>query len=278
MGPVGRWFKSIHSDQSHLAMLRIYDGNNYYRRELENDWTGLTPRRVYTRMQAITDPVIWVWDGFQSNQRRRDIYPGYKLRRVKPGGDIFEGFKFLQQVLAHSNVIQIEVPYYEADDVVATLVRKFAPTTPVSVYSADFDFLQLSAEFPSRVFCGCTPKSTDVVVKPEHVRLYKVTVGDPSDNIPGIPGFGTVSWTKNDPIKLSKAIHRWMSNGAYDEHHDLHLYARSINWLRDNIPTLIDFWSIIGFYDVPSDVIEQHTQVGDRNSVAADALLREFLN
>lgn len=261
-------------------MINIYDGNNYYRRALEGDPSGFAPRQVFHEMGRATEPTIWVWDGMRGNERRRELFPDYKANRFgRVLTDVYAAFDFMRDLLTYTNVIQIQVPGYEGDDVVAALARQQAACgEQVGIFSADFDFLQLSAEYPKHIFCGCTPKATDIVVKPEHVRVFKVAVGDPSDNIPGIKGFGAQSWTNNDPDQLSAAIARWLKNGVYDDDHALDLYPRTKNWLKDNIPQLQIFWDIVGFYEVPDELLTQHMTVGRPNFAAGAALLKRYLN
>ena len=247
-------------------MIRIFDGNNYYRRELEQNPTGMAPRAM---LAGVKPGDMWVWDGFNSNARRRELFPGYKVGREKPGANIYASFKLLQEVLTHSTAIQIQVPEYEADDVVATVARRLAEQGhQVGIHSNDLDFLQLSAEFPRHVFCGCNPK-----IPADLVRYYKVCVGDPSDKIPGIKGFGQKTWDGVDKTALKDAIHRWVAGELVPLDG---LSKASLNWLEENLSQVATYWKVVGFYEVPPDLIDQHTRIGKPNYAAADARLKEF--
>jgi DNA polymerase-1 len=86
------------------------------------------------------------------------------------------------------------IPEYEADDVIASLVKTIKPYDKVVVVSSDKDLKQLiddNVEF-------LEPKKMDLVDKekffqeygfyPEGMLLYLALLGDSSDNIPGIKG------------------------------------------------------------------------------------------
>lgn len=247
-------------------MIQIFDGNNYYRKLLETSRTGLAPREVMEETFAAPHPQVWVWDGFKGTAKRREVYPDYKMNRTPQGPGLYEALKFMQKVLAHTPAIQLKVPGYEADDVVATLAKRYAKLgSDVEIHSNDYDFVQLTAEYP-RIFCGARLKDD---VKAKDIRLYKTTVGDPSDNIKGIKGFGQTSWPLVDKTALAKMI---LEDGPVPE-----MRPAAKKWADENRAQLKIYWEIVGFYDVPFPLIDQHMTVGDRNKVAADALLREFM-
>jgi hypothetical protein len=249
-------------------MIKIYDGNNYYRLLLETDFTGLAPRTILTNFLNDHDPVIWVWDGKGGNARRRALYDGYKRNRQPLKRDITVGFDLLEEMLRHTKAIQVKVPGFEGDDVVASLTRHYAKAgEPVSIYSNDFDFSQLTGEFPGLVFCGYRPKDS---VPPYLSRYYKICVGDASDNIPGIKGFGQKTWDETD----KKVLVAWVDDIVERRLvRDIGLPPR----IKVNIDEVQTFAKIIDFFTVPMNLISQHMTVGKCDYAAADALLKEYL-
>jgi len=79
----------------------------------------------------------------------------------------------------------IRVKGWEADDVIATLVRS-EPNEQFIIESTDVDFMQLPNVRIAR--------EKPAPVEPQYMRLYKTLVGDPSDNIGGLKGFGKGAW------------------------------------------------------------------------------------
>lgn len=250
-------------------MLKLIDGNNIFRIESENDITGLPTRKMAMEALAPTSPTIWVWDGKDSRKRRREIYPEYKNHR-KPGAEsLYAAMEVLKRCLDHTPVIQIEVPGYEADDVIATLARRHAPC---AIYSNDLDFYQLTGEDP-RIVCGCRKRET---VPAPLVRLYKTTVGDASDNIPGIKGFGPKTWDEADKARLLRAMKRWVQGEVRGGDADL-MSKASFAWLQENATLVGEYWRIVGFFDVPITEINHFTSVGKADMAKINDILQEFL-
>lgn len=253
-------------------MINIYDGNNYYRKTLETDITGFAPRGILNEMLAPKDVTIWCWDGSNGNAKRREIYPEYKRNRGPVKKDIYAGFDQLKEILKHTAVYQVEVPGYEADDVIAALARRHADQK-IAIYSNDYDFSQLHAEFPDSIFTGAKRKAS----VPDHlVKHYKTLVGDPSDNIPGIKGFGEKAWEA-----LGEGVAEYLISDlvTFDTFEKDGLTPAVINWLNvpDNREMIRKFWTIIGFIDVPLELINEHTIKGVPDFAKADAILKEFM-
>lgn len=247
--------------------LRIVDGNNFYRRTMESDPTGLTIRTILRQIDE--DPGhfwLWVWDGRNGLARRREIYPGYKRKRIPAAENVYGGMELAKQILTHVPVMQVEIPGWEADDVIATLAQNH--DGPVVIQSTDSDFLQL---VDSRVSLTRDPIPD---LPPNQVRLYKACVGDSSDNITGIPGFGQVSWSRIDKGALQYLIDQKVPDYLLDR---LTLPQKSRRWLLANPQELLNMYEIVGFYTVPEDLILNHMVMGEDNVSAIDQLLGEFL-
>lgn len=173
-------------------MIKLIDGSNMLHRALYNmeGKLGVHPlRELYLRFMAADANTIIVWDGMHSNKRRRDLYPAYKTRPEK-GEDIKASFDIMKQVLCYCPVMQIEIPYWEADDVLYTLACMYREGhTDVSIETNDQDFWQLAGEFIT------LPLVKPLPCEPRDTCLYKALCGDSSDTIPGWRGFGPAKWT-----------------------------------------------------------------------------------
>lgn len=136
--------------------------------------------------------------------------------------------------------------------------------------SSDFDFFQLHD--PPRVFAGCAAKPG---VQPHEVRLYKTLVGDPSDSIPGIPGFGPKTWERCDREAYLRLV-RGEDGTLVDAP------PRVRAWLDspDNRRLLRTMWQVVGFLPVPeaeSDAFRIRVERGDPSPAVVEYVLRQLL-
>jgi len=259
--------------------LNIYDANSWVRRNIEVDPTGLPLRNLIMDVNSSTDIEVFVWDGARGNERRRALYPAYKSNRSPMDPAIWEVLNFTKELLAHTPAIQIVVPGYEGDDVIAALVGSYASQLPITIFSTDRDLYALCAVEGVRHHVidqgGKAPSD------PHLVRLIKTMVGDPSDTIPGVKGFGQGAWDKCD----KDALLSWFTHDCKPELHEgqleqiMELFGMgkaSTDWLIKNQKLVHTFWTIIGFFPPPPALIEVNTTVGVRNLMATNALLRDF--
>lgn len=134
---------------------------------------------------------------------RHEMFKDYKGTRKPMMEELREQVPVIKELLQEMNITTVELPGYEADDVIGTLSKKGEKAgMEVDVISGDRDLLQLASDH----ITICIPKTkkgqtTVEEYNTEGVRkLYKVTptefidvkalMGDSSDNIPGVPGIG----------------------------------------------------------------------------------------
>lgn len=228
------------------------DANNHVRRLLESPQLGSMPRNLLNEYIDTPESVAFVWDGGNSLKSRREIYPDYKAKREKPKEDIYIGFEVIREVLKNCPVIQIRVPNFEADDVIAACV-----SSGDTIVSTDRDFLQIED-----VTCTSTPYPN---IPRSQIRLYKATVGDPSDNIPGIKGFGQKAWDGIDKTSLRN----WIDNPD----HPVDWPPRCVpDWEQVRV-----YWQIVGFLPVPEADIRAGITIGKKNYLVADLFLKELM-
>lgn len=127
---------------------------------------------------------------------RNRLYPDYKANRSPPPDDLKVQFEPIFELTRRLNIPILTHDDFEADDVIATLAKKFAPQIPVVVVSGDKDLAQLVGE-RVLMYDGMkdqlyTPKEVKEKwgVGPEMIVQYLALVGDASDNIPGAAGIG----------------------------------------------------------------------------------------
>ena len=57
---------------------------------------------------------------------RNEIYPAYKANRDEPPEDLRPQFSFIRDAVRAFNVVAVETPGFEADDLIATFARQAA--------------------------------------------------------------------------------------------------------------------------------------------------------
>lgn len=149
-----------------------------------------------SRTVKITRPthLLVAWDGASCLEWRREIYPPYK--RGSRGFDI-DGPEAAQAVgfLATAGIPQCRIAGFEADDVLAAVVRACPPGLPFVLASEDADLLQLAGGPDRRVFRGYVLwDSIDVLrewgVTHSRLTMLRALAGDRSDGIAGVPQVG----------------------------------------------------------------------------------------
>ena len=130
-------------------------------------------------------------------------YPEYKGTRKPMPEELREQVPLMKEVLQKMNVPILTKEGYEADDIIGTVSKRFQKEgLEVSVVSGDRDLLQLSDEHILIRIPKTKRGQTQIYdYRPEDVKAeYQVTplefidvkalMGDPSDNIPGVPSIG----------------------------------------------------------------------------------------
>jgi DNA polymerase-1 len=127
---------------------------------------------------------------------RHDLYPEYKAGRDAQPEDLSTQFPLAEQLCEAFGVSSTEVPTFEADDAIATLVDTAPEGTEICIVSTDKDLMQLVR--PGVVLLDSMKgRRIDEAaveerfgVPPAQLLDVRALVGDPSDNIPGVKGIG----------------------------------------------------------------------------------------
>ncbi len=134
-------------------------------------------------------------------------FEAYKAHRGPAPEGLFEQFGRVHELVDALALQTCEVDGYEADDVLATLARQAVDAgLDVVIVSGDTDALQLVNDHV-RVLMPRKGMSDTVLYDPAAVQEryglmphqlidFKALKGDPSDNIPGVPGIGEKTATR----------------------------------------------------------------------------------
>jgi len=129
---------------------------------------------------------------------RDQQFKEYKANRTEMPGDLAQQIPYIRRALEAYRIPILEMPGYEADDVIGTLATKaVAEGRSVYVVSSDKDMLQLVNDQvlvlnpPKDNLIADAAKVEEILgVPPERVIDVMALRGDSIDNIPGAPGIG----------------------------------------------------------------------------------------
>ncbi|HEX2088730.1 MAG TPA: DNA polymerase I [Actinomycetota bacterium] len=138
---------------------------------------------------------------------RLEQYADYKAGRVEAPDEFRQQLGLILEVLETLRVPMVAVERYEADDAIATLAcRAVERGMDAVIVTADRDFFQLvsphiTVMFNRRGISDIVRYDVKAVtdrfgLPPEKYLDYVALKGDPSDNIPGIPGVGEKTASK----------------------------------------------------------------------------------
>jgi DNA polymerase I len=202
--------------------LVLIDGNSiayraFFALPLLNNDKGIHTNAVYgfTMMlnKIIEDEkpshILVAFDAGKTTFRHK-TFVEYKGGRQKTPPELSEQFPYIRELLDAFGIKRYELENYEADDIIGTLsLSAENEGYEIKVISGDKDLTQLSSE---HITVGITRKGiTDIEeytpahvmekygLTPEQIIDMKGLMGDPSDNIPGVPGVG-----EKTAIKLLK--------------------------------------------------------------------------
>ena len=134
---------------------------------------------------------------------RHELYSEYKGTRKGMPEELRQQVPVLKEVLTAMGVKILELPGYEADDILGTVAKRSEKAgLEVRLVSGDRDMLQLASDHIC-VRIPKTKKGTTTIedyygadftaltgVTPAEFIDVKALMGDTSDNIPGVPGIG----------------------------------------------------------------------------------------
>ncbi|MBY0291972.1 MAG: DNA polymerase I [Alphaproteobacteria bacterium] len=154
---------------------------------------GFTNMLIKLLKEKNPDYLVVVFDVSRENFRHK-IYPAYKANRQETPPELIPQFSLIRQACEAFDVPYIEKEGYEADDLIAT----YAHSQPgdVTIVSSDKDLMQLVGG-SVRMFdpiknrlIGVEEVKEKFGVLPQQVIDVQALAGDPTDNVPGVPGIG----------------------------------------------------------------------------------------
>jgi len=189
---------------------------------------------------------------------RNDIYPAYKSSRELPDADLAFQLQACREMTERLGIACYGGSRYEADDYLASLARVCGELQmPVTVVTRDKDLGQIMQgptdywwDYAQGERLDCSAFKQKFGVQPHQFADYLALVGDPVDDIPGVPGIGAKTaarllQTFDNLDALAKGLGRVQEldiRGAarvkrqLQEHWPQVLLARQLTALEANIP------------------------------------------
>lgn len=250
----------------------IIDALSHLRVRMENE-PGLMFLRGVMNDASLPGMRLWVWDGPRASASRKAIYPAYKTRPDRDHRAELN-LNLVREMLECTKAWQIRMPDVEGDDVIAALTAYFLRAQPnclIEVLGRDSDLVALAAD--PRVSVSHQVKG----VQPKHIRLRKLTLGKPSDTIPGVKGFGQKAWDDADKDELQRVMNAVLAGEKPATDHIMS--KASSNWLEDeaNVAQLRIFAQIIEPIPIPDDQLSQWLKQGSNNPQQLAELQRKYL-
>jgi DNA polymerase-1 len=132
---------------------------------------------------------------------RSEIFPEYKANRAKTPDEFRSQMSYLHELVTAFGITTFEVEGFEADDIIATITKQAErEDAEVFICTGDRDSFQLVNEkttvlYPKRGVSDLARMTPAAVqekygMSPEQYSDFAALRGDPSDNLPSVPGVG----------------------------------------------------------------------------------------
>ena len=132
---------------------------------------------------------------------RSEIFPEYKANRAKTPDEFRSQMSYLHDLVTAFGITTFEVEGFEADDIIATIAKQAErENAEVFICTGDRDSFQLVNEkttvlYPKRGVSDLARMTPQAIqekygMSPEQYPDFAALRGDPSDNLPSVPGVG----------------------------------------------------------------------------------------
>ena len=241
-----------------------------------------------------------IFDSARKNFRN-EIFSDYKANRSEAPDDLVPQFDFIRKSVLAFNLPSVELLNYEADDLIATYVNQILDTgDKVTIVSSDKDLMQLYKK-DVRIYDPMKNKfinQEDIDkkfgVKPEQIIDVQALAGDPSDNVPGVPGIGIktaselINKYKNleNLLKNAESIKQNKRRETLLNNKDKAIISKKLVTLKDDVPVkenldsfilkeidkkkLFNFLREMEFNRLLSSVISEYGEIEFDNSKKED--------
>ena len=157
---------------------------------------GFTTMLIKLLKETDADHIAVIFDAARHTFRDA-LYPAYKLNRAEPPAALVPQFPLIRDAVRAFNVACVESEGFEADDLIATYARLAREAgAEVTIVSSDKDLMQLIRDGVAmwdpvnNKAIGAAEVEEKFGIEPGRVIDVQALAGDPTDNVPGVPGIG----------------------------------------------------------------------------------------
>ncbi|UGQ16223.1 DNA polymerase I [Borrelia sp. RT5S] len=226
---------------------------------------------------------------------RKEKYPDYKSTRDVPPDDLIPQIYWIKEGLIKANIPIFEIQGYEADDLIASFVRKAESSNYLTyIISPDKDLLQMMSD-KTRILKlengNFVEMDSDYVKKKfsitsSQIKDYLSIVGDRSDNIPGVKGIGEKGAAKllsefktlNEIYENIDSINKKYKKILIKEKENAFLSYELVSLVEDlELPDL-DKFKLGDFKEDVIELFEEHSATKLIKSYKKDILRKTSIN
>lgn len=181
---------------------------------------------------------------------RHTAYPEYKANRASMPEELRAQIPHIKAVVGAYRIPILELAGYEADDIIATLATRWERAgAEVVIVSGDKDLMQVVSDRVTMLDTmqdkriGPAEVHAKFGVEPGRVVEVQALMGDPTDNIPGVPGVGEktaikliAEWNDLDSVLENGAAIKGKLGERVREHADLARLSKTLATLDRDVP------------------------------------------
>jgi DNA polymerase-1 len=208
---------------------------------------------------------------------RKEIFEEYKIQRPKAPDELVSQIIEAHKLFEAFKIKIFEIPGLEADDLIGTMVKNFkkVPDLKIVILTGDLDALQLVKN--NKVVVETTKKGASETIiyneeavkeryeglLPSQLSDFKGLVGDPSDNILGVPGIGPK--TAIPLIKEYESLENFLENGQLDKNYlkiirfkEQALLSKKLAQLKCDAPLIIKDLLELKYEGLPREILTSY--------------------
>ena len=236
----------------------LIDANNWFRRYMYSD-RFLSVDGMIAELAA-AKPDFLIWDGYNGNARRRAIFTDYKKARKER--DIDTDFETLNMIrndlMPYLPCASFWADGYEGDDLMNHTARLLAladKDNEIEIVSTDKDLAAILPGYPHLKNPLVSEKFIQTVGDRAWIPLYKTLVGDPSDGIPGLKGFGPKAWDSLSAWTRDKLCEVF-SLGTSDVLAAVEPEEKALSKIQEHFSELKPMWDIVCFFSIEPTAVK----------------------
>ncbi len=203
-----------------------------------------------------------VFDGTRPTFRH-ERYQDYKAQRPQMPDGLTRQLAQIFEAVDAMRIVRLQAEGFEADDIIATLVRRFRDQVPINIVSGDKDLLQLVDDRVHVIRPGKgavlenemdgAALHAKLGLRADQVVDFLALLGDTTDNIPGVRGIGDKTATEllqrfgnlDEVYRRLGEIEKASVRARLEEGRDAAFQSRDLVQLHADVPVEIELEEMV---------------------------------